>query len=254
MVWDTSTPIGTESKSQGDDRIRELKTDVQTALRGNAASGTEAVFPGADTSNPVFRYRGLKGTTGARPAAGDYGLYINETLNTIQRDNGSAWVDVATLIPSGTVMVFYQAAAPTGWTKLTTQNDKALRVVSAAGGGSGGSHSLSAGVSHSHTVTSHTHDLGNHTHSTPAHTHTLADGVGSAQGDSGTETIKSTAGNINTGNGAGGTRPIVSYTTDSGGSGTSGAPSSNSSGAAAPGTDTQAPVIAYIDVIICSKD
>jgi hypothetical protein len=39
---------------------------------------------------------------------------------------------------SGTTMLFYQAAAPTGWTQVTTQNDKALRVVSGAGGGSGG--------------------------------------------------------------------------------------------------------------------
>lgn len=39
---------------------------------------------------------------------------------------------------SGTVMLFYQAAAPTGWTKSTANNDKALRVVSGAGGVSGG--------------------------------------------------------------------------------------------------------------------
>ncbi|MGY2987724.1 hypothetical protein [Bradyrhizobium sp. USDA 4508] len=46
-------------------------------------------------------------------------------------------------VPSGTVMVFYQAAAPTGWTKLTTQNDKALRVVSGAGGVAGGTNPFS---------------------------------------------------------------------------------------------------------------
>jgi hypothetical protein len=45
--------------------------------------------------------------------------------------------------PAGTVMLFYQAAAPTGWTKLTTQNDKALRVVSGSGGVAGGSNSFS---------------------------------------------------------------------------------------------------------------
>ena len=31
---------------------------------------------------------------------------------------------------SGTVMLFQQSSAPTGWTKVTTHNDKALRVVS----------------------------------------------------------------------------------------------------------------------------
>lgn len=33
-------------------------------------------------------------------------------------------------IPTGSVMLFVQTAAPTGWTKVTTHNDKALRVVS----------------------------------------------------------------------------------------------------------------------------
>lgn len=41
-------------------------------------------------------------------------------------------------LPSGTAMLFAQTAAPTGWTKSTTHNDKALRVVSgtASSGGS----------------------------------------------------------------------------------------------------------------------
>lgn len=41
-------------------------------------------------------------------------------------------------IPSGTLMLFQQTAAPTGWVKETTHNDKALRIVSGAVG-SGGS-------------------------------------------------------------------------------------------------------------------
>ena len=46
-------------------------------------------------------------------------------------------------IPSGTVMSFFQAAAPTGWTQVTTQNDKLLRVVSGTGGVSGGTNAFS---------------------------------------------------------------------------------------------------------------
>ncbi len=41
-------------------------------------------------------------------------------------------------IPSGSVMLFFQADAPTGWTRITTQNNKAFRVVSASGGGAAG--------------------------------------------------------------------------------------------------------------------
>ena len=43
------------------------------------------------------------------------------------------------LIPAGTKMLFHQAAAPTGWTKQTSVNNAALRVVSGNGGGTGGS-------------------------------------------------------------------------------------------------------------------
>lgn len=54
-----------------------------------------------------------------------------------------AW---ASLIPAGTVMLFNQTTAPTGWTKSVTHNDKALRVVSGAVG-SGGTSAFSAAFS-----------------------------------------------------------------------------------------------------------
>lgn len=43
-----------------------------------------------------------------------------------------------TVFPSGTRLLFQQTSAPTGWTKITTHNDKTLRVVSgtASNGGS----------------------------------------------------------------------------------------------------------------------
>ena len=52
--------------------------------------------------------------------------------------NSSGQLDAATGLtntsslgfPSGTLMLFQQTSAPTGWTKQTTHNDKALRVVS----------------------------------------------------------------------------------------------------------------------------
>ena len=56
--------------------------------------------------------------------------------NVLQSD-GTTWVS-APGFPTGTAMMFAQTAAPTGWTKSTTHNDKALRVVSgsASSGGS----------------------------------------------------------------------------------------------------------------------
>ena len=43
----------------------------------------------------------------------------------------------AGVFPSGTAMIFAQTSAPTGWTKSTTHNDKALRVVSGTAGSGG---------------------------------------------------------------------------------------------------------------------
>lgn len=74
---------------------------------------------------------------------------------------------------AGTVMVFHQVAAPTGWTKVTTHNDKALRVVSGDGGGSGGSTAFSSAFTHSHSAS---FSVNNHTLTVsqmPSHTHTL---------------------------------------------------------------------------------
>jgi hypothetical protein len=42
-------------------------------------------------------------------------------------------------VPSGSVMLFYMASAPSGWTKSTANNDKAIRIVSGSGGVTGGS-------------------------------------------------------------------------------------------------------------------
>lgn len=54
------------------------------------------------------------------------------------------------IIPQSSVSVFYQASAPTGWTKLTSHNDKTLRVVSGTGGGFGsGGVSGAGGISFS---------------------------------------------------------------------------------------------------------
>lgn len=94
-VWDTTTPSGSDPANQGDDRIRELKVAIQDALRAGEADGDEALFPGPNPStDPIFRPRMGKGAEASRPAAAVGGLYYNETTGTIQRSNGSAWVDL----------------------------------------------------------------------------------------------------------------------------------------------------------------
>ena len=48
------------------------------------------------------------------------------------------------IIPQSSSMLFYLASAPTGWTQVTTHNDKTLRVVSTTGAGSGGTIAFSS--------------------------------------------------------------------------------------------------------------
>lgn len=72
------------------------------------------------------------------------------------------------VIPSGTRMLFQQTNAPVGWTKDTTHNDKALRVVSGAAGSGGAvdfSAAFVAGKTGDHTLT---------IAEIPAHRHTAA--------------------------------------------------------------------------------
>ena len=73
--------------------------------------------------------------------------------------------------PSGTKMLFQQTSAPVGWTKDTTKNDKALRMVSGSAG-SGRTISLTSFASQSIGGTSLT------TAQIPSHTHTGSGNTG----------------------------------------------------------------------------
>ncbi len=68
-------------------------------------------------------------------------------------------------IEAGTIMCFFQAAAPTGWTQDATHNDKVLRVVNGAGGGDAGSWTITGVTVDSHVLTvaempAHAHQSG----------------------------------------------------------------------------------------------
>src|SRR5262249_52398355 len=87
------------------------------------------------------------------------------------RDNiGAGTTD----FPSGTSLLFPQSTAPTGWTKQTTHNDKALRVVSGTAS-SGGTNAFSTVMAQ--TVVGNTTlditQIPNH-----SHTFTIAGGQG----------------------------------------------------------------------------
>jgi hypothetical protein len=73
--------------------------------------------------------------------------------------------------PAGTTMLFQQTTAPTGWTKQTTHNNKALRVVTGTAG-SGGSNTFTGAFNTSFATSGGA--VSNHTLTTaqiPSHTH-----------------------------------------------------------------------------------
>ena len=165
-------------------------------------------------NSPVASSGGLTPTISLASGYGDtQNPYGSKTANyVLAAPDGSSGAPtfralVAADIPSsysqfaaGTTLLFYQAAAPTGWTQVTTINDTALRVVSGATGGTtGGTTAFStvfanqtptitvsiSGVSVSATTLS-TAQMPSHNHSVsdPGHNHTVTtyDGSGPANG------------------------------------------------------------------------
>lgn len=111
-------------------------------------------------TRPDIRYR--LSVDGTPTGAGILGKFTGITSTSAAYFKGKVVIDgpltvtgISTgegFFPSGTTLVFYQAAAPTGWTKLTTQDNKALRVVSGTGGGSGGTNSFTSAFNSNKTV------------------------------------------------------------------------------------------------------
>jgi microcystin-dependent protein len=87
-------------------------------------------------------------------------------------DNRIQTTAAASPIPTGTVMLFVQTAAPTGWTKSTAHDNKALRVVSGTASSGGSVNFTTAFASQAVSGT-----VGGTTLSTaqiPSHTHVIA--------------------------------------------------------------------------------
>lgn len=98
------------------------------------------------------------------------------TSNTTIATTAYVQSAVAALLPSGTSILFQQSTAPTGWTKQTLHNDKALRVVSGSTS-SGGSVAFSSAFASKTVSGSVSGTVGDTTLSTsqiPSHTHWIS--------------------------------------------------------------------------------
>ena len=218
----------------------------------------------ADTTTP--NYGLTKPEVGASADTWGAKLNTNMTLVDAQMKTNADAIGGAG-VPSGTVMVFYQAAAPTGWTKSTANNDKALRVVSGSGGGVGGTHGLSSppSLAHTHTGGSHSHSIGAHSHGNtlsaaahtlstsqmPSHTHGMTKNDGPSYNQLANYSNAGSGYNTYTGATGGGGSHSHGM---SGGVSNSSSYNSGTTSVATSSTTPTAFAPQYINVIICAKD
>lgn len=210
-----ANPVATDGLAQADDHLRLIKSTIK------------ATFPNI---------------TGAMTAT-------HTILNGI--DGRVTALEGKLVAASGTKMLFQQSAAPTGWTKDTTHNDKAIRVVTgtASTGGSvafttafasqtpAGTISNSvSGSTASHTLT--LSEIPSHNHTTTGARVQVGPDNGVAYAAGGSATYAQATNNTSSSGGGSG---------HSHGAGTL-AVSSTFSGTA------MNLAVNYVDVIICTKD
>lgn len=153
---------------------------------------------------------------------------------------GSTAIDA---FPSGTKMLFQQTAAPTGWTKDTTHNDKALRITNGTVG-TGGSVAFETAFASQTPAGSVSVTVAEHTlllTQIPSHSHTIS--LFDSSSPDGSPRKVAATDDINDSRGT-----TVSQT--AGGGQGHGHPNST-------GTFTGTPIdldVSYVDVIIAAKD
>jgi len=160
--------------------------------------------------------------------SGNVGIGTATPVSALEIASPGVFTGAWAYLPTGTAMMFVQTSAPTGWTKSTTHDNKALRVVS--GTASSGGTTAFTSVFTSRTIT--TANMPSHTHGVtdPGHTHTY--------------------GNVTAGVGAGATAgtnaPVISTATSTS---TTGITINNAGSGTAMDFAVQ-----YVDVIIATKD
>ena len=111
--------------------------------------------------------------------------------------------------PTGTVSLFFLSSAPSEWSQVTSQNNKAFRVVSGTGGGTGGNQSFtgcfaSRNLGANFGCSINSSSVGNHTisgNTMAQHTHSINNGGGVTVSSN---TPLNPSVNVRTGNGGSG--------------------------------------------------
>ena len=254
--------------SYRNDHNNSLSAIVSKNSKATEPSTTYSYMWWYDTANDILKIRNA-----------DNDAWINFASFDQTNDNFSLTVQDLTVngqgaIPSGTKMLFQQTTAPTGWTKDTTHNNKALRVVTGTAG-TGGTNSFTNAFNSDKTVSGTTGgtgvtitgSTGSHTlteSQIPAHDHLTIKNVGvTSNGFSPMATDKHVASSNNGGLGSSDyilqqtdSTPDRGLTSETGGS----SGHSHTSGTLAGSShthsfsDTFNLDVQYVDLIIAQKD
>ena len=154
-----SWPPATDPVQQGANHLRLIKKVLKQTFPGASGNGfAETISAIEDEINQLV---GIDTTK-----------TIQQQLDDLASSDG---------FPSGTKMIFYQAAPPTGWVYETTESDSMLRCTAAFGGLSGGTDSpVNWSTTHAHTVQDHTltvSEIPSHTHGVATHVHSASGGL-----------------------------------------------------------------------------
>jgi hypothetical protein len=167
----------------------------------------------------------------------------------LRGDSTFAVVSGGTTIPAGTVMIFGQTSAPTGFTKLTDQDNAGLRVVSGTASTGGSVNFTTAFASQTPTgsvsITAVSGSAGATTLSTPqipSHSHS---GITTISAPAAPAGFKGAQRNVN---------PTTSSTNNTGGGGSHDHPFSFSSGSGTFSGNAINLAVKYVDVIRATKD
>lgn len=216
------------------DYISSPISSVSPALTGNVEINSDSSNPALKITQTGFglalRVQDATDpdlTPFAIDANGNVGIGTDAPVSALEIAAPGVFTGAWAYLPAGTSMLFAQTAAPTGWTKSTTHNNKALRVVSGTAS-SGGTVAFTTAFSAARALSGSTDGHALTIAEMPPHTHTQ----------------EIMAGGINFASGAG-------YNTTTGNTGSTGGGAAHSHTLASGSVNLD---VQYVDVIIAVKD